>query len=295
MKKIINKIISFRPFVALLGFIGFNSYFQGFIKGIYMGDLKRFCAPFINCHSCPAATFACPAGLIQHYLIYRSFDLWYIPKFVLGYLIFISLFVGKLICGWLCPFGMFQTLLFKLKTKKIYISPKFRFIKYLVFAILLILLPILLAEPWFCKLCPVGSLEAGIPLVLFGNASANLRAIAGNFFNIKLGILLTFLISSVLIKRPFCRFFCPIGTIYTIFNRLSILKVFVDESKCIHCGKCTKVCPIEEEASIATKKGDCFLCGECIKVCPTGAVKYGTIFNPPKKSNTLKRTSIEQN
>ncbi|MGC9366325.1 MAG: 4Fe-4S binding protein [bacterium] len=276
MKKIINKLVYLRPLFGLAGFIIFNSYFIGFLKGIYTGNNKRFCTPFINCHSCPSATFACPAGLIQHYLSYHHlFKIWLIPKFVIGTLVLIALIAGKAICGWICPFGTIQTLLYRLKSVKIPLSPKLHFIKYVVFIGLVVYLPVLLGAPWFCKLCPVGSLEAGVPLISFGTGSVQLREIAGNLFSIKLALLSLFLLWSVFSKRPFCRLFCPIGTIYSLFNKFSLLEVKVDDNKCIHCGKCKKLCPIENEAPLAARSVDCFLCGECVRICPTDAVKYG--------------------
>lgn len=273
---ILKNLIKFRPLVGITSFFIFNSYLPGFIKGIYQGNSKRFCVPFINCHSCPSATFSCPAGLIQHYFTYNHlFKVWLLPKFVIGFLLLISLLVGKLICGWICPFGTMQSLLYKLKSVKFSIPQnKIHFIKYIVFLLTIIYLPILLGEPWFCKLCPVGSLEAGIPLVLFGTASSELRLLALSLFNIKLAILLSVILTSIFVKRPFCRFICPIGTIFTLFNKFSLLKIEVDDSSCIHCGKCAELCPIEDEAPIAARSIDCYLCGECVRVCPTSCVKY---------------------
>ena len=301
-KKIENKnkvslknLIKYRPFVGIASFFIFNSYLPGFIKGIYQGSSKQYCAPFINCHSCPSATFACPAGLIQHYFTYNHlFKVWILPKFVIGFLILITLGVGKLVCGWICPFGTIQTLLYRLKSIKFSIPQnKIHFVKYFIFLLMIIYLPILLGEPWFCKLCPVGSLEAGIPLVSFGNASSELRLLALSLFNIKLSILLVIILSSIFVKRPFCRFICPIGTIFTLFNKFSLLKIKVDDANCIHCGKCSKLCPIENEAPIAARSIDCYLCGECVRGCPTSCVSFN--FKPMSLFNIKQITSDKKN
>lgn len=274
--RIASFLIKIRTFIGLSSFFAFNSYLKGFGTGIFTGQSKRFCAPFINCHSCPSATFACPVGLTQHFFTYRHLTgQMVIPKLSLGFLILISLVMGKIFCGWLCPFGLIQTLLYKIKSFKIRIPHPLTHMKYAVFAFFIIFLPLYTGEPWFCKLCPVGSLEAGVPLVSFGAASLALREIAQALFSLKLSILLVFLFMSVHTQRPFCRLFCPIGALYSFFGRFSLIRVKLDTDACISCGLCEKVCPIELPIDRAVKSGNCFLCGECLRSCHKNALYYG--------------------
>ena len=151
---------------------------------------------------------------------------------------------GRLICGFLCPFGFVQDLLYKIRTKKAAVSTRLdrplRKVKYVVLILLVLLLPALargpygVGDPWFCKyLCPAGTLEGGIPLLL---QNAGLRELAGFLFSWKLAILLVVLVGSVLLYRPFCKYLCPLGAIYGLFNRLSVYRMGVDASKCTHCG-----------------------------------------------------------
>ena len=78
--------------VQAVAFLAMNSYFFQNLKGIP--------CPGMNCYACPAATFACPIGSLQHFAVIRQ-----IPIYLLGVLSLIGILVGRLACGWTCPFG----------------------------------------------------------------------------------------------------------------------------------------------------------------------------------------------
>ena len=101
--------------------------------------------------------------------------------YVVGFLIFIGAIFGRLICGFLCPFGLIQDLLNKIPFPKKIRTFKgdklLRKLKYVIFAVFVILLPMFLVDimgqgsPYFCKLiCPAGTLEGGIPLALLNKS-----------------------------------------------------------------------------------------------------------------------------
>lgn len=75
---------------------------------------------------------------------------------------------------------------------------------------------------------------------------------------------------SLFLYRFFCKFICPLGAFYGLFNNYSILGIKIDKDKCIHCNKCINSCLMDVK-----KVGDreCIECGECIKTCPTNALK----------------------
>ena len=90
-----------------------NSHVSGFVTGkIYTGKLKNVCVPGLNCYSCPGAVGACPIGSLQAVVGSSNFKMAY---YVVGFLIFIGAIFGRLICGFLCPFGLIQDLLNKSK------------------------------------------------------------------------------------------------------------------------------------------------------------------------------------
>jgi ferredoxin-type protein NapH len=129
------------------------------------------------------------------------------------------------------------------------------------------------AEPWFCKLCPQGTFGAGIPLVLWDPVHA-LRGLVGWLYWVKIGILLFFAVASVAIKRPFCRIICPIGAVYSPFNKGSLMYLEFDESTCIHCGICRKVCPMDIDPVQNPNQLECIRCNECVSNCPTSCLKF---------------------
>lgn len=257
-----------------------NSYLIGFFHGkIYKGKLKNLCVPGMNCYSCPGALGACPIGAMQAVIGNWNFKLAF---YVSGFLIFVGAVMGRLVCGFLCPFGLVQDLLHKIpfpkKIKTFYGDRVLRKLKYLILLVFVILMPMFVVDllgqgaPYFCKLiCPVGTLEGGIPLVLLNQT---LRSALGWLYMWKVAILAVLLILSVVIYRPFCKYICPLGGIYSVFNKVSIFRYYVDQDKCIGCGACAKVCdmgcdPVKDANSL-----ECIRCGRCKQVCPTKAVNF---------------------
>ena len=93
-----------------------NSHISGFVTGkIYTGKLKNACVPGLNCYSCPGAAGACPIGSLQAVVGSWNFKFAY---YVIGFLIFVGAILGRLVCGFLCPFGLIQDLLNKIPFPK---------------------------------------------------------------------------------------------------------------------------------------------------------------------------------
>ncbi len=261
------------------GFIS-NANLKGFVKGrIYSGPLKNFCVPGMNCYSCPGALGACPIGAMQSVFDarHRKFSF-----YVVGYLAAIGLLVGRFICGWLCLFGLIQELLYKIPVPKLKVPEKadqlLRYLKYAVLLILVFALPFFwrsamgAGDPFFCKyVCPVGTLEGGIPLVLLNKS---LRSALGALFGWKFILLIICILSSVFIYRPFCKYICPLGAFYALFQRVSLLRMAFSENECVNCGECSKICKMNVDPSKKPNSAECIRCGECIKACPKNALKF---------------------
>ena len=264
-----------RKIIQLVTLILYNHNFLGFKNSqIYQGPLKNFCAPGLNCYSCPGAVLSCPLGSFQSFLAARmkTSILERIPIYVLGFIILFGVLFGRIICGFLCPFGFIQELLYKIKTKKLKKNKFTRaltYLRYIIILVFVILIPLTVYAPGFCKfICPAGTLEAGIPLV---SSVAGLRGAIGFIFFHKVSILILILILSIFIHRVFCRFICPLGLVYGFFNKISIFGIKVDDNKCINCNACEKFCLMD-----IRKPGDeqCIHCGKCISICPHGAIKW---------------------
>ena len=271
-----------RRLTQIISAVLMNSHWPSvFARGIYQGKLKGFCVPALNCYSCPLAVFACPIGSIQNILaqIRPSIAIgkYYVGLYVIGTLGVVGSVVGRMACGWICPFGMLQDLMNKIPSPKIEIPRFLNYFKYVILLLTVILLPLLVVdafgygEVWFCKyLCPAGTLEAGIPMV---SLAPWLRPSIGSQFWFKISILASFIVLMVPIRRPFCRTMCPLGAIYSLFNRISIFRLSVS-SKCIKCDRCYKECPMSIKVYRDANNENCIRCLSCKKVCPVTAISY---------------------
>ena len=264
-----------------------NLHLPNFLKGgLYQGAGKTVCVPGLNCYSCPAASGACPIGAFQAVVGSSKFSFSY---YITGFLILLGVLLGRFICGFLCPFGWFQELLHKIPTKKLS-TKKLKPLTYLKYAVLLVmvfLLPAFLVndvgmgDPFFCKyLCPQGVLEGAIPLSL---ANSGIRAALGKLFTWKFSILLSVIALSIVFYRPFCKWLCPLGAFYALFNRVSLFQMKVDKNKCVSCGKCAKACKMDVDVTKTPNHTECIRCGMCVRACPTNAVSFRYGFGDGKK------------
>ena len=271
-----------------------NPHLANFLNGrIYRGPTKAICTPGLNCYSCPGAAGACPIGSLQSFLSGVSPRF---PAYVLGAILLMGLAFGRFICGWLCPFGFVQELLYRLpgkKLKKSLLTKRLSQLKYIWSILFVLVLPLVfwgvtgVGIPAFCKfICPAGTLEGAVPLL---STNAMLRSAAGVITVWKFTLLAVFLGLMIVIYRPFCRWFCPLGAAYGCCNRQAILGVAVDPQRCIHCGRCAKVCGMD--TTIAGDR-ECISCGDCLKHCPTKAIYFR---QPLKAAIFSQKISAEKN
>lgn len=257
-----------------------NSYLIGFVQGkIYKGNLKNLCVPGLNCYSCPGALGACPIGAMQAVIGHWNFKFAF---YIAGFLMFIGALTGRFVCGFLCPFGLIQDLLHKLpfpkKIKTFRGDFLLRKLKYVILAVFVILLPMFLVDllgqgaPYFCKLiCPAGTLEGGIPLVL---KNQSLRSTIGWLYTWKTVILAVTILLSILIYRPFCKYICPLGAVYSVFNPIAVFRYRVDKHQCTGCGACAAICPMQIDPVSQANHPECIHCGSCRQTCPAKAISF---------------------
>ncbi len=263
---------------------------------IYTGALKNFCVPGMNCYSCPAAIGACPIGALQAVVGSRK----KFPFYVAGYLALIGVLLGRFVCGWLCVFGLVQELLYKIPVPKLTVPKRLdkalRRLKYVFLVVFVLLLPAFLkvnnglsSVPYFCKLvCPVGILEGAIPLAVLDEG---VRGQLGLLFHWKLLILILIVVLSMVIHRPFCKYVCPLGAFYGLFQRVSFLQLKVDREKCTGCGACSRQCGMNVDVVHNPNSAECIRCGACTKACPAGALH----FNIRNQKNINDRNINDQN
>ena len=268
-----------RRYVQLISAVLYNCNVKGFASGkIWKGNSKGMCAPGLNCYSCPGAVISCPLGSLQSALVSSKYKF---PYYILGTLLLMGLFLGRFICGFLCPFGLIQELLHKIPTPKLEKSKLTRgltLIKYFLLVIFAVMIPVFIGAPGFCKyICPAGTLEAGIPLTIM---QEKLRSLIGALFSWKVAMLIAIVTICVFAYRGFCRFLCPLGAIYSFFQPVSFFGVQVDEAKCIHCDACIRNCKMDVK-KVCDR--ECIQCGECIQHCPVDAINIGVRKKDKKK------------
>ena len=162
-----------------------------------------------------------------------------------------------------CPIGAFQAVVG---------SSKFSFSYYITGFLILL-----------------GVLEGAIPLSL---ANSGIRAALGKLFTWKFSILLSVIALSVLFYRPFCKWLCPLGAFYALFNRVSLFQMKVDKNKCVSCGKCARACKMDVDVTKTPNHTECIRCGMCIRACPTNAVCFRYGFGNGEE--TTKKTTMEE-
>jgi len=286
-----------RRLVQLYSALLYNAHLRGFIDGeIYVGRAKTVCVPGFNCYSCPGAIGACPLGSIQNALAAAGHQAgWY----VLGIILLYGVILGRTICGWLCPLGLIQELLHKIPTPKIRksrITRVLSWLKYILLAVFAAAIPLWyglrhnMPLPGFCKyICPAGTFEGAIGL-LANPVNSEKFSMLGILFTRKFIIMLLIGLLCIFCYRTFCRFICPLGAIYGLFNSFNVISVKVDSSLCSGCGSCVCSCGMD-----VRHVGDheCINCGRCMEVCTRNAIsiKAGsfTLKAPADKADSLNR------
>ena len=258
MKKILS-ILTERIYIQILALVALHSSWGP--------EFKFICNPVLSCHSCALSWFACPIGVFIHFSGYHVF-----PFLALGMVLLVGILAGRLLCGWVCPFGFLQDLLYKVPGPKISIPRWMNYFKYLVLIGMVFLIPYFLGEATefsFCRFCPAAALEVTVPnLVLGGHTSA------GWIFYAKMGFLSFVILLAMTSSRSFCRVFCPIGALLAPLNYLSLWIVKVPTENCVSCKRCNTACITDVDPEKRIKKGippnkslDCVVCHDCQKHC----------------------------
>ena len=129
-----------RKIVQVVAFGYSNTYIGNFVSGqIYKGSWKKFCNPGMNCYSCPAARLACPIGAMQAVSGSMNFKLSF---YVIGFVLALGVVFGRAICGFFCPFGLIQELIYKDPISKKKLWKWLTYVKYVLLAVFVVIMPV---------------------------------------------------------------------------------------------------------------------------------------------------------
>jgi polyferredoxin len=166
---------------------------------------------------------------------------------ILGLLLVLTLLLGRIFCGSVCPLGALQELAYRAPVPKL--KPR---LKQALYALRFIALAIIVVAALFLSVSALAYVGV-MDLFLLS-------------FTLGFVVMLTLLVVSLFFYRPFCRIICPYGALLSLVALGSLFKLRRNSS-CIECGKCEFACPVDE-AKREDLKGECYLCGRCTEVCP---------------------------
>ena len=278
--KISQFLAHFRGWIQAVATILTNIHLPNFFKGeIYRGDAKTVCVPGLNCYSCPAARLACPIGAMQAVSGSMNFKLSF---YVIGFVLALGVVFGRAICGFFCPFGLIQELIYKIPFPKKKLWKWLTYVKYVLLAVFVVIMPVTMvnelgmSSPAFCEyICPAGTLEGGIPLL---STHPELRATLGALFSVKACILIITLIGCLSVCRFFCKVMCPLGAIYGLLNKVSIYHMECNKKTCASCGKCHNICPMDVDPVKNPNSAECIRCGKCVASCPKESLALKFVY-----------------
>jgi NapH/MauN family ferredoxin-type protein len=187
---------------------------------------------------------------------------------ILGLAVLVAtVLAGNVFCGWICPFGAVQDALAwisrKLRLPQLIIPARWdRLLRWGRFVVLGVVLyfSVSTAKLWFADFDPY--------VTLFG-----LRWLFEfNFSTMWVSLVLLALIigGSLVVDRFWCRYLCPLGGVFAIVSRFSLLRIRRSPSACTDCTLCDRPCPVGIAPSKAKPfvSTDCIGCLDCVAACP---------------------------
>jgi len=193
----------------------------------------------------------CPISAVQNIILKASTG--YLLLFLVPTIT--ALFMGRLFCGYVCPFGALQELLHVKRFRRSIPARWMRFLRWLPFVLLGMLVLRVLSTN-------VLTWNGGTPFKAF-------FTFGGTPLTLALSGLLA--LASLVLFRPFCRVFCPLGAWLSLVSRFSPFRLR-KSAACVSCSQCDHACASGIITNGKARTEDCLLCGECIRVCPTEAL-----------------------
>ena len=186
----------------------------------------------------------------------------------------VSFFAGRVFCGWICPGGAVQEILFPANDRRLK-GGKGDWIKYAAAVLWIgVLLGLFFRAGGLRAVEPLFGIEGGLSLT---------TPLSYVIFYIAMGGIVVF--SLLLGRRPLCRYGCLLAP-FMIAGRWAAKKAPIphlhlegEPDKCIDCKLCTKNCPMSLDVNAMVRRGgmfspECISCGACVDVCPKRAISF---------------------
>ncbi len=249
-KRLVN--VGIMTLILLIGGVLFHSrrryrwhFLLMTVAAIYFGFLNHGCI-------CPVGATGHVANTLVHArearLSTEAVLLFFIPLIT-------ALFFGRIFCGSACPLGALQEIVGRWQTN----LPK-PVTKILGFGRVLFLVWVVVGAIMYMSL-PVCQYDPFVKIFRLSGDTAGWLYAGG------------FLVLSMTVKRPFCRFICPYAILLGIFAKMGFKTRRIVEDKCISCNKCVKACPVECISLPGIDNFNCVCCGKCSQICPLNAIK----------------------
>jgi polyferredoxin len=234
----------------------------------------------------------------------------FIPIAIIGTLMLVGIFVGRAMCGWICPIGFLQDILTKARTR-LHLNPKeisqksherLTLAKYAILFLLMLValsigisalshseagasyqsqyseLPLIESGATPCEACPAPVIGYFMPDDFI------IHSLDGSFVMtseaaLRLFVFVSFFAGAAVMGRFYCRYFCPSGALISFFNKGSMLSLYKDQSKCTKCNYCVTACPMriqrlkDEDVDYEIRDRECIFCLDCIDACPEKALE----------------------
>jgi len=187
---------------------------------------------------------------------------------ILGFAVLISFVLRKSFCGWFCPVGTISEWLWRLgrgKNGRNIVPPKWldiplRSLKYIL----------LVFFAWAVLLMDSGSLERFFALPYWKVSDIKMLYFFTGMSGTAAIVILSLVVGSIFIRNFWCRYLCPYGALTGIFGFLGPTRIKREESTCIDCNLCAKVCPAYLPVDVKPQiiSAECTGCTSCVDVCP---------------------------
>lgn len=196
--------------------------------------------------------FLCPTAAVQNVFLRAG------TAYLLLFLVPVvgALVMGRLFCGYVCPFGALQELIHIRKWALSLPNRVWRALSWLRYG----LLAYLVARVLVAHTVALDGFSPFKPLFAWGGTPATIAFTAG------------VAVLSLVLFRPFCRVLCPYGALLSVLSRFSLFRLGADEG-CRNCGLCTRACPTAAMEGGRVDSTECLLCGACTDRCRPGSIR----------------------